>query len=69
MAMILDGTLVQFEFVVPPGSKVPAPHFHVAVDEALYMLEGTLTQLVGTETRELQAGDRCFIEEGSNTWL
>ena len=30
-----DGTLVQFEFVVPPNIKVPAPHFHVEVDETL----------------------------------
>lgn len=37
-----DGTLVQFEFIVPPGAKVPAPHFHVEVDETLYVLEGTL---------------------------
>jgi len=59
-----DGTLVQFEFVVPPGVKVPAPHFHVDVDETLYVLEGTLTQLIGTETRELQAGDHCFIKRG-----
>jgi quercetin dioxygenase-like cupin family protein len=59
-----DGTLVQFEFVVPPGAKVPAPHFHVDVDETLYILEGTITQLVGTETRELQPGDHCFIKRG-----
>ncbi|MFI5162514.1 MAG: cupin domain-containing protein [Sphingobacteriales bacterium] len=59
-----DGTLVQFEFVVPPGAKVPAPHFHVAVDETLYVLEGTLTQLIGTETIELHAGDHCFIKRG-----
>jgi quercetin dioxygenase-like cupin family protein len=59
-----DGTLVQFELVVPPGIKVPAPHFHVEVDETLYILEGTLTQLIGTETRELQPGDHCFIKRG-----
>jgi quercetin dioxygenase-like cupin family protein len=59
-----DGTLVQFEFVVPPGVKVPAPHFHVEVDETLYILEGTLMQLVGADTRELHAGDHCFIKRG-----
>jgi quercetin dioxygenase-like cupin family protein len=59
-----NGTMVQFELVVPPGAKVPAPHFHVDVDETLYVLEGTLTQLIGTETRELQAGDHCFIKRG-----
>jgi len=59
-----DGTLVQFEFVVQPGARVPAPHFHVEVDETLYILEGTLTQLVGDKTVELRAGDTCFIKRG-----
>jgi len=60
-----NGSLVQFELVVPPGVKVPAPHFHVEVDETLYILEGTLTQLIGTETLELQPGDHCFIKRGT----
>src|ERR1700743_471139 len=59
-----DGTMVQFELVVPPGAKVPAPHFHVDVDETMYVLEGRPTQLIGTETRELQPGDYCFIKRG-----
>ena len=52
-----DDTLVMFEFIVPPNAKMPAPHFHVAVDELLYGLEGTLTQTIGNETRELKAGE------------
>lgn len=59
-----EGTLVQFEMIVPPNVKVPAPHFHVGVDETLYVLEGTLTQTIGTEIRELRAGDHCFIKRG-----
>lgn len=59
-----DGTLVQFELIVPPGAKVPAPHFHVEVDETLYVLEGTVTQLIGTETHELGPGEHCFIKRG-----
>ena len=59
-----DGTLVQFELIVPPNAKVPAPHFHVEVDEALYVLEGTLTQTIGTEIFELQPGDKCFVKRG-----
>jgi len=59
-----DGTLVQFEFVVPPNIKVPAPHFHVEVDETLYIMEGVLTQTVGAETLELHPGDHCFIKRG-----
>jgi len=60
-----DGTLVQFELVVPPNAKVPAPHFHVEVDETLYILEGTFTQLIGTEMHELHPGDHCFIKRGT----
>jgi len=60
-----DDTLVMFEFIVPPNAKMPAPHFHVAVDEVLYGLEGTLTQTIGNETRELKAGDKCFIKRGT----
>jgi len=60
-----DGTLVQFELVVPPNAKVPAPHFHVEVDETLYILEGTITQLIGTEMHELHPGDHCFIKRGT----
>src|ERR1700743_2546886 len=59
-----DGTMVQFEMIVPPNAKVPAPHFHVEVDEILYMLEGTLMQTIGSETREMHAGDKCCIRRG-----
>jgi len=59
-----DGTLVQFEMIVPPSARVPAPHFHVEVDETLYILEGTITQTIGTEIRELKAGDHCFVKRG-----
>src|ERR1700761_3217487 len=59
-----NGTLVMFELVVPPNARVPAPHFHVAVDEVLYGLEGTLTQMVDGETCELTPGDKCFIPRG-----
>lgn len=59
-----DGTMVQFEMIVPPNIKVPAPHYHVEVDEIAYMLEGTLVQTIGSETREMKAGDKCFIKRG-----
>lgn len=59
-----NGTLVQFEMIVPPNAKVPAPHFHVDVDETLYVLEGTITQLIGTEIIERHPGDKCFIKRG-----
>jgi quercetin dioxygenase-like cupin family protein len=59
-----DGSLVLFEMLVPANAKVPAPHFHVAVEETLYMLEGTLTMIYGSERRELNPGDKLFIKRG-----
>lgn len=66
---LLDGddtnnTLVMFELIVGPKAKVPAPHFHVDVDEVLYGLEGILTQTVGNKVLELKPGDKCFIPRG-----
>ena len=58
------GRLCMFEFVVPPGAKVPAPHYHDAVDEALYGLEGTLRFTVGDQTHAVGPGDRCFVPRG-----
>jgi uncharacterized cupin superfamily protein len=46
-----------FEMRVPPGANVPPPHSHLAHEELVYVLEGTLRYTVGTETRDLQAGD------------
>jgi quercetin dioxygenase-like cupin family protein len=60
-----DNALVMFELIVPPHAKVPAPHFHVAVDEVLYGLEGTLTQTIDGDTRELKTGGKCFIKRGT----
>lgn len=59
-----DGSLVLFEMLVPPSARVPAPHFHVDVDETLYVLEGTLTMLHGTETVQLKPGNTLFIKRG-----
>jgi len=59
-----DNTLVLFEMLVPPNAKVPAPHYHVDVDETLYVMEGTFSQIYGTDTLELKAGDKLFIKRG-----
>lgn len=59
-----DGTLVQFEMLIPAGARVPAPHYHVTVDETIYMLEGILTQRIGNQILELKPGDTCFIKRG-----
>ena len=59
------GRLSMFEFLVPPGARVPAPHYHEHVDEVAYGLEGVLTFTVDGRSTRLGAGDRCFIPRGA----
>jgi len=56
-----DSTLVVFEMIVPPNAKVPAPHYHVDVDETLYIMEGTFTQIYGSQTLELKKATSCLL--------
>ena len=59
------GSLVMFELIVPPGARVPAPHYHECVDEAAYGLEGILDLTVDGVRLEIGPGDRGFIPRGS----
>ena len=59
------GRLCMFEFLVPPGARVPAPHYHEHVDEVAYGLEGVLTFMVEGQSVELIPGDHCFIPRGA----
>ena len=57
--------LVMFEFTVPPQARVPAPHFHRDVDEAVYGLEGTLTMTLDGRRHEIRPGETVLIPRGS----
>lgn len=59
------GRMVMFEFLVPPGARVPAPHYHNEVDEVAYGLEGVLTFTVDGAPQKLSPGERCFIPRGA----
>lgn len=59
------GRMSMFEFLVPPGARVPSPHYHEEVDEAAYGLEGELTFTVAGRAERLGPGDRCFIPRGA----
>jgi quercetin dioxygenase-like cupin family protein len=59
------GDLVVFELAVQPQARVPAPHFHRAVDEVVYGLEGTLTTTLDGKKHEIGPGDSLFIPRGS----
>ena len=59
-----SGDLVMFEFMVPPGARVPEPHYHQAVDEVIYGLEGTMTTMRDGERHEIRPGESLLIVRG-----
>ena len=59
------GTLTMFEFVVPRGARLPAPHSHDAFDETVYGLEARNCWTVDGRTIDLGPGDVLFIRRGS----
>ena len=60
-----NGQLAMFEFSVPAGAKVPAPHSHTHYDETIYGLEGVMTFTVNGQPVDIAAGDTCFIPRGA----
>jgi quercetin dioxygenase-like cupin family protein len=66
---LVDGShaagLGMFELSVPPGAMVPPPHSHADNEEIVYVLEGTLRYTVGTETRDLVAGQTMNTPKGT----
>lgn len=60
-----SGSVVIFEFVVPPNARVPAPHYHREVDEVVYALEGTVTTTLDGHKQELRKGESLLIPRGS----
>jgi len=60
-----NGQLALFEFTVPAGAKVPAPHSHSHYDETIYGLEGVMTFTVNGQPVDIVAGETCFIPRGA----
>ena len=59
------GAISMFEFLVPSGARVPAPHYHESFDEIAYGLEGVLTFTISGQAIELRPGETCFIPRGA----
>jgi quercetin dioxygenase-like cupin family protein len=59
-----NGMTAMFEFTVPSGAKVPAPHYHEHFDETVYGLEGIMTFTVGDKTIDIAPGETLFIPRG-----
>ena len=60
-----DGSVAVFEFDVPAGSKVAAPHSHDGYEETIYGLEGTLVWTVEGQPNEAGPGEVLCIPRGA----
>ena len=60
-----DGAVVVFEFDVPAGAKVAAPHSHDGYEETIYGLEGTLVWTVEGDPHEVGPGEVICIPRGA----
>jgi quercetin dioxygenase-like cupin family protein len=58
------GTMCMFEFLVPPGARVPVPHYHAHVDEAIYGVAGVLTFTIDGTRHQIGPGEQCFVPRG-----
>jgi quercetin dioxygenase-like cupin family protein len=58
------GAVAVFEFDVPAGARVAAPHSHDGFEETIYGLEGVLTWNVGGTTTEVGPGEALVIPRG-----
>jgi quercetin dioxygenase-like cupin family protein len=63
-AAATNGSTALFEFSVPAGARVPAPHSHVHFDETIYGLEGVITFAVDGKVVRVGPGESCFIPRG-----
>jgi quercetin dioxygenase-like cupin family protein len=60
-----NGCASMFEFTVPPGAKVPIPHYHERFDETIYGLAGVMTFTVEGKAVDIAPGETCFIPRGA----
>ena len=68
LAAASGGTLLGCNQVeVPPGKRAFPLHFHCAIEESIYVLEGTGTLRIGEERVEVGAGDYVTFPPGPDT--
>lgn len=60
-----DGSVAMFEFDVPAGSRVAAPHSHDGYEETIYGLDGALVWTIEGEPHEVGAGEVVCIPRGT----
>lgn len=58
------GSLALTETTIAPGFPGPVPHFHEAMVDSFYVLDGTLTVRLGEEAVEAAAGTYVLVPPG-----
>jgi quercetin dioxygenase-like cupin family protein len=59
------GSVAVFEFDVPAGAKVAAPHSHDGYEETIYGLEGVLTWTIEGVPTDVGPGEALCIQRGA----
>jgi quercetin dioxygenase-like cupin family protein len=59
------GSVAVFEFDVPAGAKVAAPHSHDGYEETIYGLEGVLTWTIEGIPSDVAPGEAICIPRGA----
>ncbi|HEX6506811.1 MAG TPA: cupin domain-containing protein [Chloroflexota bacterium] len=60
-----DGRVTVYEGTLQRGDIGPPLHFHRAIDEMFYILQGVLTFQIGDDVRSASAGSFVFIPRGT----
>jgi mannose-6-phosphate isomerase-like protein (cupin superfamily) len=58
------GAYALLEFAIPPGGTGSPLHYHVATEEAFYLVEGELSFTLGDRTSPLASGEIVFVPRG-----
>ena len=59
------GSLDMFEMTVPPGARMPVPHYHENWDETAYGIAGTMGFTIDGRDVAIGPGDSLFIPRGA----
>ena len=59
------GSVAVVEFELAPGNPGPPPHRHERLTDSFYVLEGTLTVLLGEEEHQAGPGSYAFVPPGN----
>jgi quercetin dioxygenase-like cupin family protein len=59
------GELLEMEWELPAHASAPQPHVHPRLTEEYEVLEGSLEVLLGSEWRELTAGNAASVQPGT----